>query len=74
MATISVRRYGNHVWIYRSGGQEGSSYAHLNDTPEGLIVNGDPTLLQLFGGTRRGLVDFDNLDGLYKGIGMGKAA
>jgi len=68
--TIEIHRTGNEVWIY-SFGTNNRSYAHLIDTNDGLVFNGDTELLKMYNGTRRGLIDDDKLDALYKSISGG---
>jgi len=64
---VSINRNGNEVWIYQDGGGV-RSYAHILDTANGLVVNGDLDLLKLYNGTRRGLIDDDRLTALYKSL------
>lgn len=64
--TISVIKWGCGYWD--------SSQVLIKDTADGLQIQGDPELLKLFGGTRRGLVDFDRMDALYRSVSGAKAA
>ena len=64
---IEIHRDGNEVWIY-SFSPTGRSYAHIHDTANGLIVNGDMELVKMYNGTRRGLIDDDRLTALYRSL------